>query len=89
MLTKIKKTWIEREFISLMVRNGFLYRFDESYKEHGGYRFMLPVHKDRRGVRLFINREVLLVDDRSLYEPLKRHIEQQLFQDFGYSFLKN
>ena len=86
MALKIRKTWVEREFIGLMVRNGFLYRFDEHYHTHGGYRFTLPVHIDRRGVRLFINRDVLLVDDKSLYEPLKRHVESQLYEQFGYSF---
>lgn len=86
MQLKLRKTWVEREFIGLMVRNGFLYRFDGHYKEHGGYRFTLPVHQDGRGIRLFINREVLMVEDISLYEPLKRHVESQLYEQFGYTF---
>lgn len=87
-LTKltIRKTYVEREFISFMVRNGFVYRFDEHYGAYGGYRFVLPVHRNERNVRLFINRDVLMVDDESLLEPLKRYVEQDLFTSFGYTF---
>ena len=88
MKLSIKKTAVEREFISFMVRNGFVYRFDAEYPRFGGYRFALPVHRDERNVRLFINRDVLMVDDLSLLEPLKRYVEQDLFTSFGYTFDK-
>lgn len=88
MYIQLKKTTIEREFIAWMVRNRFLYRFDTHYKNGGGYRFVLPDRRRQQHIKLFVDRSVLQVDDLSLLEPLKRHIEQQLFYDYGFIFSK-
>lgn len=86
MYIQLRKTTVETEFVSWMVRNKFLYRLDKHYKTHGGYRFVYPDRKRQEYIKLFIDRDILQVDDVSLLAPLKRHIEQQLFQEYGFIF---
>lgn len=89
MYTQLRKTTVEREFIGWMVRNRFLYRLDEHYAKYGGYRFVLPERSRQPAIKLFMDRSILLVDDPSLLEPLKRHIEQQLFSEHGFIFTRD